>query len=359
MKGLPTKWIAGLSLIESLALAQQPALNGLKGEYFNGPNFEQKAFTRTDPQVAFDWNWRTPAPGVQREYFSVRWTGKLYAPTSGKYRFSATVDDGVRVWVGGKKVIDEWRKQDDSQFVGEILLQAKKFYDLKIEYYNDWKGSVIYVFWETPEDRKNNKLSFYDAGPTKTIPTKYLFNASTHSSLVRTNSATPVVKSTPKPPVVVATKPRPKSATQPVPTKRVAIEPAPQLAMATPTLKPTEKIIELVAGEPVVLNNVFFAQSEYTLLPESYEELNRLVKTLQAQSSLRIVVAGHTDNVGDARLNQALSENRAKVVMSYLIRHGIAEDRLEAKGYGGSQPLTGNTTEGDRSKNRRVEIKAK
>jgi len=69
-----------------------------------------------------------------------------------------------------------------------------------------------------------------------------------------------------------------------------------------------------------------------------------------------IDVAGHTDNVGDPRLNLALSENRAKVVSNYLMRRGIADDRLIATGYGGTRPIADNSTEGGRSKNRRVEI---
>ncbi len=149
-------------------------VGGLKGEYFNGPNFERKAHTQVDRQIDFNWFGQSPAPGVQAEYFSVRWTGKLYAPVGGKYRFTATVDDGVRIWVGGKKVIDEWRKQDDTRFVGEISLAANRLYDLRVEYYNDWKGSVISVFWEPPTEKKTF-LSFSSSSRT-VIPAQYLFS---------------------------------------------------------------------------------------------------------------------------------------------------------------------------------------
>ncbi len=180
-----TIWVTGLMYLwltgsDTLAQKAKPTNGskaglgaGLKGEYFSGPNFERKVLTRTDPQVDFNWNWESPGPGVPREYFSVRWTGKLYAPTSGTYRFSATVDDGVRVWVGGKKVIDEWRKQDDSRFVGEVSLNGRQLYDLRIEYYNDWKGSVISVFWESPEDRR---LLSFSSAPRQLIPARYLFS---------------------------------------------------------------------------------------------------------------------------------------------------------------------------------------
>ncbi len=107
---------------------------------------------------------------------------------------------------------------------------------------------------------------------------------------------------------------------------------------------------------PVTLRHVQFEQSSYVLLPESFPELDKLVERLRQQAHWRIEVMGHTDNVGDPRLNQVLSEYRAKVVMNYLIRHGIADDRIEANGYGGSRPIAGNDTEDGRSRNRRVEF---
>lgn len=399
-----TVWIGGLiglSLAGTTVLAQKmkPATGlkaGLTGEYFNGPNFERKVLTRTDPQVDFDWNWQSPGPGVQREYFSVRWTGKLYAPTSGQYRFSATVDDGVRVWVGGKKVIDEWRKQDDSRFVGEIALNGKRFYDLRIEYYNDWKGSVISVFWESPEDRPPFSLT---APPRQLIPAKYLFSAPVKAapasrplpaetapairsnpppagarlelmirrSLVRpTETSRPVAKPAPPPstvPVALPAAAKPKAApagvafTTPLPAPKpvgAAVVPVP--VGSVPVAPVGEPFGRLKSGEAVVLRQVVFAQSDYRLLPESYPELNKLVRVLQTNAALRVEIAGHTDNIGDKRLNQTLSEYRAKVVANYLIRRGIAATRLTAKGYGGSRPVVDNASEEGRAQNRRVEF---
>lgn len=67
-------------------------------------------------------------------------------------------------------------------------------------------------------------------------------------------------------------------------------------------------------------------------------------------------IAGHTDNIGDPRLNLALSENRAKVIANYLVRKGIDDNRITTKGYGGTHPIADNTIESERQKNRRVEI---
>jgi outer membrane protein OmpA-like peptidoglycan-associated protein len=92
------------------------------------------------------------------------------------------------------------------------------------------------------------------------------------------------------------------------------------------------------------------------LLPESSAELDQLVAALKKNPHWTIEIVGYTDNVGDSRLNLALSENRAKVVSSYLTRRGIADERVTSKGYGSTRPIADNTIERERSKNRRVEI---
>jgi outer membrane protein OmpA-like peptidoglycan-associated protein/Tol biopolymer transport system component len=109
-------------------------------------------------------------------------------------------------------------------------------------------------------------------------------------------------------------------------------------------------------GKPIVLRNVFFDTGSAELKPESFNELNRLVTLLQEMPSIRIQINGHTDNVGDDNSNQALSENRAKSVYHYLIAKGIKDDRLRYQGFGESQPLVENNTDGQRAKNRRTEF---
>jgi outer membrane protein OmpA-like peptidoglycan-associated protein len=121
--------------------------------------------------------------------------------------------------------------------------------------------------------------------------------------------------------------------------------------------KPAATTFEaLEPGKAVVLEQVHFEQSQYRLLPQSYAQLDKLANTLLKYPQLTIEVAGHTDNVGDARLNQALSEHRALVVTHYLQRKGVAEGRITARGYGGSRPLAPNTSEIERARNRRVEF---
>ena len=109
-------------------------------------------------------------------------------------------------------------------------------------------------------------------------------------------------------------------------------------------------------GKAIVLNNVYFEQSSFIMQKESYPELDKVVSMLKTNPQTKIEIGGHTDNIGDNRLNLALSENRAKVILNYLVSKGIDEDRLLYKGYGGTKPVAPNDTEDNKKKNRRVEI---
>ena len=113
---------------------------------------------------------------------------------------------------------------------------------------------------------------------------------------------------------------------------------------------------DLQLNQAFRLDNVYFDQSSYILRPESYPQLDKLVKTLISTPKLVIEIAGHTDNVGDRRLNRALSENRAKVIASYLVKNGISDERLHHTGYGDSRPAAPNDSEMNKRKNRRVEF---
>ena len=81
------------------------------------------------------------------------------------------------------------------------------------------------------------------------------------------------------------------------------------------------------------------------------------MELLQKNPTLKIEIAGHTDNKGDKKYNQVLSQKRAESVVAYLVQKGIATIRLSAKGYGDSMPLVPNDTEENKAKNRRTELK--
>ncbi|MEZ4936282.1 MAG: OmpA family protein [Crocinitomicaceae bacterium] len=121
-----------------------------------------------------------------------------------------------------------------------------------------------------------------------------------------------------------------------------------------------DKTIELKnikVGSIIALRNIFFDTGKSTLRPESNAELDRLVKLMKDVSNLKIEIGGHTDNQGSASMNQKLSEDRAKAVMSYLTSKGIAASRMTAVGYGLNKPIASNANEAGRQQNRRTEIK--
>jgi outer membrane protein OmpA-like peptidoglycan-associated protein/tetratricopeptide (TPR) repeat protein len=131
-----------------------------------------------------------------------------------------------------------------------------------------------------------------------------------------------------------------------------------------------EKNIDLKkveVGETIVLRNIFFDYDKATLRDESRNELERLVKLMKDNPTLRIEISGHTDSQGDAAYNQKLSENRAKAVVEYLVKAGIDAGRLEFKGYGEaklqvtdaevSQMKTKTEKEEAHQQNRRTEFK--
>jgi outer membrane protein OmpA-like peptidoglycan-associated protein/tetratricopeptide (TPR) repeat protein len=109
-------------------------------------------------------------------------------------------------------------------------------------------------------------------------------------------------------------------------------------------------------GEKVVLKNIFFETASFTLKEESKIELQKLKSFMVLNSTTTIEIGGHTDNVGDKKSNQILSENRAKAVYEYLISNEIAKERLTYKGFGDTMPIDDNNTDKGKANNRRTEF---
>jgi outer membrane protein OmpA-like peptidoglycan-associated protein len=115
-------------------------------------------------------------------------------------------------------------------------------------------------------------------------------------------------------------------------------------------------LVPIEIGETVRLNNIFFETAMWDLLPESYAELDKLVKILNDNPGMVININGHTDNVGDDQSNLTLSQKRAASVVTYLLAKGIVSGRLDSAGFGETQPVAPNDTDEGRALNRRVEF---
>jgi outer membrane protein OmpA-like peptidoglycan-associated protein len=121
-------------------------------------------------------------------------------------------------------------------------------------------------------------------------------------------------------------------------------------------IKANEMFDKINAGEAITLY-INFETGKSTIKPESQSIIDELYKMLSENQSLKIIVEGHTDNVGNANSNKTLSEQRALSVKTALVNKGISSDRIKTVGYGQDKPVGDNSTEEGRAKNRRVEIK--
>ena len=122
---------------------------GLRGEYFDNQTFSGKPrLIRIDGQVHFTWAMGSPDSLIPREHFSVRWTGTLMPKTSGTYRFGASTDDGVRLWLDGKLLIDSWFDRGATLDAVTVTLEAGRGYDLRIDYYENDGWSYASLVWQ-------------------------------------------------------------------------------------------------------------------------------------------------------------------------------------------------------------------
>lgn len=109
-------------------------------------------------------------------------------------------------------------------------------------------------------------------------------------------------------------------------------------------------------GKNIVLKGVNFESASARLTVESFAVLDEIAKTLNNNPNIEIEIRGYTDNIGESNANLLLSERRAIAVKKYLVDHGISPTRLQAVGYGASDPIASNATKEGRAANRRIEF---
>jgi len=110
-------------------------------------------------------------------------------------------------------------------------------------------------------------------------------------------------------------------------------------------------------GKVMRLDNLIFQSGSAVIEPGSYLELEEVVTMLKNNPRMVIQLEGHTDYIGNARLNMKLSEERVNAVKNYLTTHGANKSKIKTKAYGGTSPLTRENTEEARQMNRRVELR--
>ena len=366
---LPGTWAA------RTASAQTPVGDGLNAVYYDGSNFERPMLRRRDAAIDFAWDRGTaPGPGLPDEFFSVRWQGWLLPPTTGRYVLHVSVDDGMRVWLNDKLVLNEWRLQALSEFSAPVQLQAGQPYKLRVEYFQNILDTRALLSWDPPTAKpepaswRNGWGLASDKPTSAAIPGRYLFSQRPPVAAAPPPIATP--KPAPKPAPgpaasggprlgnvqpqpAPAPPPRPAPAPRPVPASRPSPPPA-----ATPTAPAdslgSQRVARLSEGQEITLPELLFEQGHAELPPTARPTLDALATALQARPTLRLDVQGHTDNQGNAELNRQLSQRRAETVCLYLTAHGVATERLRPIGYGGTRPVADNADPAQRPRNRRV-----
>lgn len=119
----------------------------------------------------------------------------------------------------------------------------------------------------------------------------------------------------------------------------------------------SDKIVALDDSDaPLILEGVNFEVGSSVIKEESFEILDKVHFTLEANRTLKITISGFTDNTGKKSSNITLSENRSNAVKVYLISKGIEPARMKTEGFGPEKPIASNSTRKGRAKNRRIEF---
>jgi glucose/arabinose dehydrogenase len=127
---------------------------GLRAEYFDSPDLTHLKLTRVDATVDFRWEEGSPAPNLDKDTFSVRWTGSVVPRYSQTYTFYTHSNDGVRLWVDAKLLIDNWTTHSTTENRGTVTLQAGRAYSLKMEFFENKGLASARLHWSSPSQRK-------------------------------------------------------------------------------------------------------------------------------------------------------------------------------------------------------------
>ena len=128
---------------------------GLSATYFSHKDLTGDTQTRTDALLNFDFSGdKGPFPGIGPQDFSVRWTGQIQPPLSDTYTLTTVSDDGVRVWLDGKLLIDDWTAHSPANDTAVVRLEGGRKYPLKIEYFNGYGGGTFQLYWAGECHRK-------------------------------------------------------------------------------------------------------------------------------------------------------------------------------------------------------------
>lgn len=121
-------------------------VGGLLGLYYQGRNFDNRKLIMTDYEVDFDFGHRSPDAIIVEDNFSIRWVGFVRIDHAGTYKFQTLSDDGVRLWVAGRRVINNWGDHAATHNSGKIYLK-EGHHPLRLDFYEHGGVALIKLFW--------------------------------------------------------------------------------------------------------------------------------------------------------------------------------------------------------------------
>jgi glucose/arabinose dehydrogenase len=127
---------------------------GLRGRYHDNPDFTGFRLARTDARVNFDWGSGSPDPAIGPESFSVLWRGRIEPLHSETYTLYTVSDEGVRLWLNGRLLIDNWISHPPTENSARISLVGGRKYFIRIDYREDAGGAVAKLLWSSPSQPK-------------------------------------------------------------------------------------------------------------------------------------------------------------------------------------------------------------
>ena len=124
---------------------------GLACEFFDGKELAAPAkYTGIDTTVYFNWDDNPPVPGIGKDNYSVRWSGMITAPVSRKYTFYTASDDGVRLYIDDKLLIDNWTDHGTTVDSAKIEMIAGKAHKIRLQFYENGGNAVMMLGWDLP-----------------------------------------------------------------------------------------------------------------------------------------------------------------------------------------------------------------
>jgi len=126
---------------------------GLRGEYFDNISLEgEPVLHRIDKEINFRWTLFAPDTALRADYYSIRWTGKLISPKTGRFKIGLEGDDGYRLYINGKMLVDSWRKQTYRTTVMDYNFEKNKSYDIRVDYYEPDGNATVKLIWNIEGD---------------------------------------------------------------------------------------------------------------------------------------------------------------------------------------------------------------